>query len=96
VKGKNMSREFYQAVALMHEDNAKQFAANADGKSRHVECRISDVIYVYLIEDGVHIQTQHVDIPDPWWENWPSDATVRRLVHRYADIGNVRITSLDA
>jgi hypothetical protein len=60
------------------------------------KCRISDMIYVYLIEDGVRIQTQHVTIPDTWWENWPTDATVRAYVHRYADIGSARITDLEA
>jgi hypothetical protein len=92
-----MSREFYAAMESYHAANAKQFAANDDGVSRHVECRIDDMIYVYLIEDGVHIQTQHVSIPDAWWENWPrSEATVRRYIHRYADIGSARITSLDS
>ena len=91
-----MSREFYQAVQCMHEDNANKFAANNDGVKRHVECRIVDQIYVYLFEDGHHIQTQHVDIPDAWMENWPSEATVRKRIRRYATIGNVRITSLDS
>lgn len=91
-----MSREFYQAVANMHEDNARKFAANTDGKKRHVTCRIcTDQIYVYLYEDGVHIQTQTVDIPDKWFENWPSDKTVRARVRRCANIGSVRITILD-
>lgn len=91
-----MSREFQQAVQVMHEANAKTFARNSDGKKRHVECRIDDQIYVYLYEDGAHIQTQHVEIPDAWEGSWPSDATVKRHIRRFADIGSVRITSLDS
>lgn len=91
-----MSREFYQAIECYHAANAATFAANNDGKKRRVECRIVDQIYVYLIEDDTHIQTQHVDIPEAWFDNWPTDATVKKRVRRYADIGNVRITSLDS
>ena len=91
-----MSREFYQKVALMHEDIAGRFAAGGDGISRHVEVRIDDQIYVYLIEDGAHIQTQHVDVPAEWWDNWPTEATVRRLIRRNCDLGAARITTLDA
>jgi hypothetical protein len=91
-----MSREFYATVQQIHAANASQFAANQDGKSRRVECRITDRIYVYLYEDGTHIQTQHVDIPEAWWGNWPSGATVRRYVHRMADIGSIPITSLES
>lgn len=68
----------------------------ARNEKLHVECRIDDKIYVYLHEDGVHVETLHVSIPPAWWDNWPSDATVRRHVHRHADIGSVRITSLEA
>lgn len=90
-----MSREFHAAVAAMHENNARRFAANDDANKRHVTCRIDDCIYVYLHEDGVHMQTQCVAIPDAWWDNWPSDTTVRRRIHRCAEIGSARITSLD-
>jgi hypothetical protein len=91
-----MSREYYDAIDSYHQSLAAEFAANQPPASRHVECRISDRIYVYLHENGIHIQTQHVDIPDAWFERWPSEATVRRRVRRYAIIGNARITSLDA
>jgi len=80
----------------MHDSIAKAFAAGGDGKSRHVECRISDQIYVYLFEDGEHIQTQHVDIPESWFDSWPADATVRRRIRRCCDLGVARITTLDA
>ena len=90
-----MSREFYDAVQSMHEDNAARFSENDDGVRREVKCRISDRIYVYLFENGVHIQTQRVDPPESWWDNWPSDATVKRYVRRMATIGNVRITNLN-
>lgn len=75
-----MSREYYQAVALMHQDNAERFVANADEIKRHVECRIDDLIYVYLYEGDIHIQTQHVTVPDDWWDNWPSNATVATYI----------------
>lgn len=91
-----MSREFYQAIENMHRANAETFANGGDGVKRHVECRITDAIYVYLFEDGVHIQTQHVEIPDAWQDNFPTDATVKRYIHRFATIGGVRITSLDS
>ena len=77
----------------MHEDIAKQFAAGGSVK-RHVECRCTDEIYVYLYEDGIHIQTQTVAIPEAWWENWPSDETVRKHVHRHAVIGSHPITDI--
>lgn len=90
-----MSREFYAAVQAYHSDLARNFATSGDG-TRHVECRIDDQIYVYLHEDGVHIQTQHAQIPDAWWKRWPADATVRRYVHLSCDIGSARITSLES
>jgi len=91
-----MSDKFYDTMEAIHDDIADRFAAAADGVARHVECRIDDMIYVYLFEGGEHIQTQHVEIPEAWGENWPSDDTIRRLVHRRANIGKVRITSLSA
>lgn len=66
----------------------------SDGVSRHVECRISDKIYVYLYSGDVRVETQHVDIPAGWWEAWPSESTVRRHIRRCADIGAARITSI--
>jgi hypothetical protein len=91
-----MSMEYYSAMAQYHQSRAERFAANENSVIRHVECRTTDQIYVYLYEDGVHIQTQHVDVPATWWDRWPSDATVRRHVHKHADIGSARITTLDA
>lgn len=84
------------AIANYHEDRATIFAANNDGKSRHVECRIADLVYVYLHEDAVHIQTQEIEIPKRWWNRWPSEATVKTYIHLHARIGGVRITTLDA
>lgn len=92
-----MSREYQQLLDSVHEDITRKFVAAETPAERHVECRIDDMIYVYLYVDGVHIQTQHVDIPDRWMDRgWPTDATVRRHIRRYADIGRARITTLKA
>ena len=91
-----MSREFYAAVAAMHDENAQQFSANDDGIKRHVTCRVDDKIYVYLHEDNCHIQTQQIPIPESWWDRWPSDSTVRRYIRNRARIGSVRITEIES
>ena len=91
-----MSREYHEKVGLMHDDIAKRFAAGGDGVQREVRVRITDRIYVYLPEDGVHVQTQHVEIPDAWWERWPSEATVRRQIRSQCDLGAARITTMEA
>ena len=91
-----MSREFYAAVAAMHDENAQQFSANDDGIKRHVTCRVDDKIYVYLHEDDCHIQTQQIPIPAEWWNRWPSDSTVRRYIRNRARIGSVRITEIES
>jgi hypothetical protein len=94
-----MSHEFYQTMARYHQDRAEQFSSSkGDGIRRHVECRIADddIIYVYLYEDGIHVQTQNVRIPDRWYVNWPSDTTIRRYIRSATTIGSVRITNLNA
>lgn len=91
-----MSQEFYAALSMMHESNARTFAANKGGVNRHVECRITDEIYVYFMEDDDHIQTQTLPIPERWWGKWPNQRTIRRYIRGYVDLGNVRITSLDS
>lgn len=91
-----MSREFENQIAGYHHELAKQFAAGRDGKKRHIECRITDEIYVYLWEDGVHIQTQTVPIPPNWRRRWPSDAQVRFYIRNRCQLGAARITTLAA
>lgn len=91
-----MSREFYQTMSIYHQDKAKKFAQGGDGVKRHVEVRINDLIYVYLMEDDVHIQTQSLIIPEGWFESWPSENTVRRYIRSNIELGSARITTLDA
>ena len=91
-----MSREYENFVSGSHRDIARDFATARDGKKRHVECRITDRIYVYLYEGGFHIQTQTVEIPTHWHDRWPSDAQVRFLIRRRLDLGAARITTLQA
>ena len=93
-----MSREFYAVLERFHRENACTFVRNNDGIKRHVTVRIvGEVAYVYLHENGVHIQTQHVEFPDRWMDNWPrSERTVKAYIRRNADIGSVPIVDLDA
>lgn len=93
-----MSQEFYQTMANHHSSRAKNFSSNSDGINRYVKCRIDGdgYIYVYLFEDGVHIQTQTLEIPNRWFDNWPSDDTVRRYIHNHARIGSAPIIDLNA
>ena len=91
-----MSEKFYATMKTVGEAIAAEFAAGGDGKRRHVTCRCDDMIYVYLHVDGVHVQTEHVDIPEAWWDHWPTDATVRRYIRRQCRLGGARITDLDA
>jgi hypothetical protein len=91
-----MSREYQQFLDGMHDDIAHRFTRGGDGVKRHVECRIADKIYVYLYEDGAHIQTQTVEIPAGWQRRWPSDGQVRFFVRQRLNLGKARITSLTA
>ena len=92
-----MSREYYQAMEVYHDELAAKFAAGKDGVKRHVEVRINDKIYVYLHENGTHVQTQTIDIPDAWYDNcWPNEDAIRRFIRRHCQLGRARITTLEA
>lgn len=84
-----MSMEWQDFLDKYHQDLANEFQKG--GKGRYVTYHAEDVIYVYLHQDGVHVQTQHVDIPESWWERWPSEETVVRRIRKYARIGSARI-----
>lgn len=95
-----MSREFAAAMDAYHTSNATRWRKLPSSR-RYAEVRVDDVLYVYLHEidvDGsdLHIQTQAASIPKSWWDNWPSDATVRRYLHQQLDLGGTRITTLEA
>ena len=92
-----MSREYENFVSGSHRDIARDFAISRDGKTRHVECRITaDRIYVYFYISDVHIQTHRVDVPDRWHRRWPTERRVRAFIRRRLGLGAARITSLRA
>ena len=71
-------------------------ATNARARAREVRVRFDDRIYVYLYEDGLHVDTLHLDWPARWDDRWPSAATVRRYIRKQVDLGSAKITTLDA
>lgn len=63
-----MSREYRQFVKAMHEDIKARWD-KLSPRQRHVEYRVTDLIYVYLFYKDRHIQTHAIEIPDDWWED---------------------------
>lgn len=89
-----MSREYQAFVSDVHADIAADFSASPVG--RHVEVEITDRVAVYLFVGDDNVQIQTLDIPDAWERRMPTDATIRRYIHRYAQIGRAPITEISS
>jgi len=62
-------REFYDKMATYHQNDQARWAKRSTPK-RRLGVRIADQMYVYVHEDGVHIRTLHVAVPDRQMEHW--------------------------
>jgi hypothetical protein len=85
-------REREMVVESIHED-AKSRWDRLPPSRRSVRYRdgFDGKVYVYLIQDGVHIQTLSARLPDRWQEDGCSDLAMARFVRRLAGIQGTRV-----
>lgn len=90
-----MSQKWQDFVDHYHRSLARDFSApGGHVPGRRVHVQVAEKIYVYLYRGDTPVQTQTVAIPERWWHRWPTDATLRRYVHRHATIGSAPITEV--
>lgn len=85
-------REFYEKMEAYHEDDQRRWAT-PHTPGRRLGVRIcTDAMYVYVHEDGIHIRTLHVSIPDSQMEHWTwSEQHIRRLAREAAGVLGQRV-----